>query len=126
MITAAEKDPSRAAAQRLSQQREPDRKSTRVTCTDSHLCCHHPRCLSSLLHTVIRPGQHILLHFAFIPHETTALLQSRPPSLTLTKYPLTVNGQVYFDGLSYYLCVASSEMFLYGMLKCKEFQDSYV
>ena len=100
VITATEKDPSRAAAQGRSRQREPDRKSTRVACTDSHLCGRHPRCLSSLLLTVICPGQRRPLHFAFIPHETAALLQGRPPSLALTKYPLTVNGQVYFDGLS--------------------------
>ena len=33
---------------------------------------------------------------------------------------------MYFYGLSDYLCVANSEMFLYGMLTRKEFQDSYV
>lgn len=32
---------------------------------------------------------------------------------------------MHFYGLNYYLCVANSEMLLYGTLKCKESQDSY-
>ena len=76
------------------------------------------------------PWQHFyFLPFLLMSSSTWKLQRSSRISLPLLlslNIPLIVKGQMYFYGLNYYLCVANSKMLLYGMLKCKESQDSYV
>lgn len=67
------------------------------------------------------PWQHTPFCFVFY-FEIAVFFQAEPSSFT--KYSFYLRGQMYFYGFNYYLRVGNSEMFLYGMLKCKEPQDS--
>lgn len=68
------------------------------------------------------PWQHTPFSFVFY-FEIAVFFQAEP--FSFIKYSSYLRGQMYFYGFNY-LRVGNSEMFLYGMLKGKEPQDSLI